>query len=519
MIRSTTILRSIVCFLLLATLWLACKKNDFQDIDLGDHAAEFAFPLFSTDLLLKDLLGQVLNDSLSTDTLIVNPDGTMTLFYTGDVAEKKATDIFTFFQPAIYPLSDSITMMPLQFPEGVGLKEAQLSAGTLGFIFTNHFPETLTGRFEVPQLTKNGQPIVIPFTIAPSGAASVFGPVDLNGYVLSGNTNDLTFIYYAYLPDGTRVMVPSNDLRVGFLNVKFSYFEGNFGYATYPLTRDTIDIDINQTNLDGNVTVKNPKITIRIANSWGFPTRGIVRYLSFIGQNGEEYKLETTAFVDDTIIDFNYPSLNEVGQTKYTDVYLDNTNSNIAEIFNSQPTKLVYDMGGVSNALQTPNLVGFLTDSSIISLQIKVELDLEGSVKNFGSDQTLDLDFGEYSDFDTSKIQDVEFKLVTENSTPISALLQLYFLDNNSVRIDSLFPNGAQPLLRSAPIDSDGKATSSTRTENFVTMQANRFERIRQAKQAFLHTSFTTAEDGQVPVKLIATDKAIVKMGLKVRTK
>lgn len=526
MTRSTTIFRSLLAFLLLLSLWSACKKTDFQNADLGDHSAEFAFPLFTTDLILQDLLAQVLNDSLSNDTLVINPDGTMTLFYTGDVAEKKATDVFSFFKPGIIPLVDSVTVQTLPFPEGVTLQKASLNAGNLGFILTNQFNETLTGRFEVPQLTKNGQVLTFPFSIPPTmGPSWTSGPIDLNGYTLSGNSNNLTFIYYAYLPDGTRVKLLPNtssglsNVYVTFLNVKFSYFEGNFGYAAYPLTRDTIEIDINQTNLDGNVKVKNPKITMRIANSWGFPTRGIIRYLSFIGQNGEEYKLESTAFFQDTIIDFAYPLLSEVGQTKYTDVYLDETNSNIAQIFNSQPTRLVYDLGGISNALQTPNLIGFLTDSSKISLQIKVELDLEGSVKNFDSDQTLDLNFGEYSDFDTTKIQDVEFKLVTENATPISALLQLYFLDTDSIRIDSLFANGAQPLLRSAPVGADGKATGSTRTENFIPMSASRFDRIRQAKQAFLHTSFTTAEDGQVPVKLIATDKAIIKMGIKVRTR
>ncbi len=525
MTRYTTIFRASLCFLLLTGLWSACKKNDFQDIDLADHSAEFAFPLFTTELFLKDLLGQVLNDSLSNDTLVVNPDGTMTLFYTGDVAEKKATDIFTFFQNGFFPLTDSITTTVLQLPIGVTIKRADLNSGTLGFILTNQFGETLNGRFEVPQLTKNGEILTFPFSVPPTtGQAWVSGPIDLTGYTLNGSSNELTFIYYAYLADGTRVKILPNtssglsNVFVTFLNLKFSYFEGNFGYAAYPLTRDTIDIDINQTNLDGNVTVKNPKITIRIANSWGFPTRGIVRYLSFIGQNGEEYKLETTAFAQDSIIDFNYPALNEVGQTKYTDVYLDNTNSNIAQIFNSQPTKLVYDMGGISNALQTPDLVGFLTDSSNISLQIKVELDLEGSVQNFGSNQTLDLDFGDYSSLDTTKIQDAEFKLVTENSTAISALLQLYFLDTDSVRIDSLFANGPQLLLRSAPIGADGKADGTTRTEHFIPMTAARFDRIRQAKQAFLQTSFTTGENGQV-VKLIANDKAIVKMGLKVRTK
>ena len=526
MTRYITIYRSLLALLLLLGLWSACKKSEFRDIELGDHAAEFAFPLFTTDLILQDLLAQVLNDSLSNDTLVVNSDGTMTLFYTGDVAEKKATDIFTFFQDGFVPLLDSNTVMVLQVPMGVIFKEAQLKAGILGFVLTNQYPEALTGRFEVPQLTKNGQALVVPFSIPPTtGLAWNSGPIDLNGYTLSANSNELRFIYYAYLPDGTRVKIPPNsssgfsNVLATFFNLEFGYFEGNFGYAAYPLTRDTIEIDINQTNLDGNVKVKNPKITMRISNSWGFPTRGIIRYLSFIGQNGEEYKLESTVFLNDSIIDFAYPTLNEVGQTKYTDVYLDETNSNIAQIFNSQPTRLVYDLGGVSNALQTPDAIGFLTDSSNISLQIKVELDLEGSVKNFESDQTLDLDFGEYSDFDTTRIQEVEFKLVTENATPISALLQLYFLDADSSRIDSLFSNGPQLLLRSAPVGADGKATGSTRTENFIPMSASRFDRIRQSKQAFLHTSFTTAEDGQVPVKLIATNRAIIKMGLKVKTK
>ena len=37
-------------------LWSACKKSDFENVELGDHTAKYAFPLFTTDLLLKDLV-------------------------------------------------------------------------------------------------------------------------------------------------------------------------------------------------------------------------------------------------------------------------------------------------------------------------------------------------------------------------------------------------------------------------------------------------------------------------------
>jgi hypothetical protein len=514
---------------LLATtlLWAACRKSDFSNAELADHTAEFAFPLFSTELQLKDLLFNILNDTLSGDTIFVNADNTMTLFYTGDVAQKPATDIFNFLQAGAFPMADSTLSNPIQAPGGVTVRIADLLSGTMGFILTNTTTDTLRGYFEVPPMSLNG--VVFrsqDFTIAPSQTWNS-GPLDLTGQRLASDNGILTFKYFAYKSDGTRVLVPNgfSNVFVVFLNLKFSYVEGYWGYQLYPLTRDTIEIDINQTELKGDVRVKDPKVTMRISNSWGFPTRGIIKYLSFIGQNGEEIPLNSTIFQEDAngnkFVDFDYPAFaaNEIGQTKYTDITLDASNSNIADIFNAQPTRLIYEVDGVSNAELDPNLIGFLTDESTISLQLRVELVLEGSVKNFGAEQTLNLDFGEFGSLDSAGIEDVEFKLVTENSTPISTALQIYFRDEAGIYLDSLFDNGPRDILRAAPINAEGIAIGTTRTEEFVPMSADRFDRIRTAKDAFLKTAFTTAEGGQVPVKLLATDKAVVKMGIKVRKK
>jgi hypothetical protein len=262
---------------------------------------------------------------------------------------------------------------------------------------------------------------------------------------------------------------------------------------------------------------------MRISNSWGFPTRGQIKYLSFIGQNGEEIPLTGTIFEKDSFeyVDFNYPSwaLGEVGQTKFTDVVLDETNSNIADIFNSQPTRLIYEVDGISNALRDPNLIGFITDESNIKLQMRVEMVLEGSVRNFGAEQTMSLDFGQFGSLESEGIEDVEFKIVTENGTPISSSMQIYFRDENETYIDSLFTGGARDIIRSAPVNGQGTSAGTTRTEEFVPMTAARFDRIRSAKDAFLKTYFTTANNGETFVKLLATDKIVVKMGVKVRKK
>lgn len=502
-------------------LWSACKKSDFQNLELEERTAEFAFPLFTTDLLLQDLLFNLQGDSLSDDTIYVNDDNTLTLFYSGDVAEKPASDIFKFLNNTVpIPLLDIVYDNPIQSPDGVTIRIADISSGTIAFYLQNNTPDLIQGYFEIPQMSKAGVIFTQAFIALP-GSFYLSDTIPLNGYRLESSSNTLTFKYFAFTPTGERIKMP--DFPIAITNaLTFKYVEGYWGFQWYQLTRDTIEININQTELKGDLKIKDPKVTMRISNSWGFPTRGQIKYLSFIGQNGEEIPLVSSGvFEQDSFSykDFNYPAwiLGEVGQTKFTDITLDGTNSNIADIFNSQPTRLIYEVDGISNALLDPDLIGFITDKSKIALQLRVELVLEGSVRNFGAEQTLKLDFNSFGSLDSANIESVEFKLVTENGTPISSDMQIYFRDENEQILDSLFADGFRTVIRSAPINSDGITTGITRTEEFIPMTAAQFEKIRLSKDAFLKTAFTTANNGETFVKLLATDKITVKMGIKVK--
>ncbi|MBN8680801.1 MAG: hypothetical protein J0M29_21430 [Chitinophagales bacterium] len=500
--------------------WSACKKSDFDNLELDDHTAEYAFPLFTTELLLKDLLFNLQSDSLSDDTVFVNPDNTITLFYSGDVAQKPASDIFNFLNNTLpIVITDTAIFSPLNSPDGVTIRQADILSGTIGFYILNNTPDTLHGYFEIPQLALLGISLRQPFVVAP-GNFFLSDTIPLNGYHLETSGNSLSVKYFAYKPNGERIKVP--DFPIAATNaLKFTYVEGYWGFQWYKLTRDTIEIDINQSELKGDLKVRNPKVTMRINNSWGFPTRGQIKFLSFIGQNDEEIPLVSTVFEHDSFdyVDFNYPSwaLNEVGQTKYTDISLDASNSNIADIFNSQPKRLIYEVDGISNANNDLNLVGFITDKSVIALQIRVEFVLEGAVRNFGAEQTLNLDFGEFGSLDSAGVEEVEFKLVTENGTPITSNAQIFFRDEAGNAIDSLFSDGPRDIIRSAPVNSEGVASGTTRTEEFITMDSARFDKIRTAKDAFLKVYFTTANNGDTFVKLLATDKIVIKMGAKVK--
>jgi hypothetical protein len=338
--------------------------------------------------------------------------------------------------------------------------------------------------------------------------------------------NDLITQYDAYLEDGTKILklpgnngIPAVVMTLQYLT--FSYLEGYWDKVEYDLNTDTIDININQIGLNGEVKVKNPKITITVYNSWGFPTRGLIKYLRFKAKNGDLLELKSPVIIEgtDVGIDFNYPSFaaGEVGQTKATTFYFDETNSNIAEIFNSNPTQMIYKVQGLANAESDPSLIGFITDTSTVRMNVQVELLLEGQLLNFPAEQNLNLDFGSFAD--STGFESAEFKLVTENGMPMTTSMQIYFRDINDVNIDSLFADGPQDAIRSAPVDAvTGLTTGITRTETFIPFTAARFENLRiKAKKGFFKAAFSTAQDGAVPVKILNNQGAVVKMGVKLK--
>jgi len=525
-IMQKSLLLSILTFVTLT--WWACSKENLEGTELADHPAEFAFPLFNTSLKISDLVNNILQENATGDTIIFNPDKTITLFYSGDVSETKATSIFRFFENAIVPVDSSYSELPVKAPDGVTVYRADLSGGTLAVVIRNTLNEKIKVRFFIPNMSNNGAIYTTPLVEIAPGGVYITPQIELDGWALAAVDNLISFEYEAFLEDGTPILriPPAQGVPAIFVtlqNLSFYYLEGYWGKVTYPLSTDTIDIDINQTNLNGNVQVKNPKVTITVFNSYGFPTRGLINYLRFRAKNGELLALESPLIQEGSEIgiDFDYPSFQagEVGQTKETVFYFDDTNSNIADIFNSQPTQLIYQVEGLANADADPSLIGFLTDSSTVRLNVKVELLLEGQLQNFAADQTLNLDFGSFSA--ETPFETAEFKLVTENRMPLTSSLQVYFQNEAGVAIDSLFEEGPKAVIQSAPIEvSTGITTGTTQTDTYIPFSAERFERLRtSAKKAQLFTYFTTAQGGLVPVKILSDQGCIVKMGVRITRK
>jgi hypothetical protein len=154
-------------------------------------------------------------------------------------------------------------------------------------------------------------------------------------------------------------------------------------------------------------------------------------------------------------------------------------------------------------------VVGFLTDSSKFKFQVELEVPMHGSVRNFELNDTLAIDLSK-----NDKVSQAEFKILTDNKMPIDLALQGYFIDQNGKILDSLYTATA-PILRGAPVGSDGLPTGVTTTTNVVNLPAAKFDRLKTAKRIVVKYNISTTSNGAVSVRLKANQAVRVRIGVR----
>ncbi|HFC00861.1 MAG TPA: hypothetical protein ENJ53_08675 [Phaeodactylibacter sp.] len=504
----------IVKFSFFLMLVFAFGCNQFDEIDAPiDAKREIAVPLFYSTTTLPDLLNGFNDETFIT----MGPDDLITLNYRGNVAKKDAVEFFAFVQDVIIPMADSVIAAPYQLSDALDITLMRLKSGLMGYSFKNSYDEPLEVTLDIPQLTKNGESFKKTEILAASGEAnsSILKAVGLSGYQLTSENDTVYMKYEAYLQStGERVLLTEELPWVALTNVEFEYAEGYWGQEVLDLDRDTINIEFFENWVQGDVYFENPKIELRVDNSFGFPVRSVVSVLDILTVNNEMITLESP-FIDNGI-DFGYPSLSEIGEVKTTIFDFTKENSNIVDVMSSSPVSVDYDVDAVSNPDALPE-IGFITDSSYFRVQLAVDLPFRGRVNNFKARDVFDVDFDNYND-----VEYIEFKMIAENNIPLGIDIQLYFADENETIIDSLYLTH-ENILEAAPVDADGNTTGVTSEKTtFATIDAAKFNKIRYAKKLIAEgVFFTTDATSSTPaiVNLKANQEVHIRMGMKVGTK
>lgn len=492
--------------LLLSMFFISCDK-DLDNLEVQTDA-EYAFPLFYGDLNLEDVIDKS-GDSLS---LIIGPNGEMSFKYSGDIVSRTSKEIYSQI-PAIPALvTDTLYGVPVKLNNNISLKKATITDGTIFFTYKSFHTQDVTVKITIPELKKNGKSWTTTRFVNYTGTAPVTDiilPSLLTGYELDLPKDSLHIRYEAIKADGQRDTLSSFAMLVNQL--KFSYVEGYFGNEVFPISRDTIYLNIYKNLLGGELYFEDPRVSVNVFNSFGFPVRSKVNIVNFQGNSGQVYALQSP-FVTNGF-DFLYPKLNEIGKTVVTSFAFNNGNSNISEILNSSPELLDYQIDAIANPDSDPNIIGFMTDSSFFLVNVSVDLPIHGRAKNFKLEDEVSTDLGKLEGFN-----EAEFKLVTENKMPLDVKMQVYFEDDGGKILDSLF-DAEKLLIEAAPVNSNGESAGTIRKETFIPINTQKMETIRSTKNIKMKAFVSTSLQGTVPVRINKNQGLTVKMGAKAKIK
>lgn len=506
----------IIPFFAALLLFCGCNKvSQLNDIEVVETNPEFALPLLNANFTFQSMV-ESLGDLA---TVTIEPDGCIRLTYEGEVLREGA-DVITNAINESLPLgipvivaSDTMTL-PFNVPGEYEFDIIRLKQGTLLSALNNVSSYgNLTVQVIYPNFSKDGAPII--HTFQTDGGNTYGESTDLADATINPEEDGtLKVIYTAVDSDGNNVTLPSNVFFNILDDLQFAYLEGYLGEEVFDSTPGDITIDFFDDIVGGNVYFADPTITMTVTSSFGIPVSSKAEYFDVININGDTLALQSDELGEDLSVNFNYPALDEVGETKETVYIFNKDNSNIAEIIGSGPRLIRYDIDALPNPDQNTALRGFISCESEYFVHMKADLPIYGYASDFNANQKFDLNFGGYEN-----VKSAEFKIITENELPIDIDMQLYFLNVDGAIVDSLF-NEATKVFASPNIDETGVTTGSAEQTLIVPIEANRFRTIADnAKQAEVKSSFSTNDyENETAVKVKADQKMGVRIGLKIVT-
>jgi hypothetical protein len=468
----------------------SCGLPSLEEVELN---GTYAIPLINDRITFQ----QIAEESENFDVLI-SPDGTLTIRYTSELFSENIEELLPSI-PSIgeVPIIDTLSFFPVSASENFVITNAIFKGDEMRFRYTHDKDEVLQINMQIPELKRNGEIFEFDFELSPQGAipyTEFTQSFDLEGYVFNSEDNQLTFRYDARNPDGERIKL--SFAAMSFNQIKFEYAEGSFIRTVYDLLGDSIVIDVFNGWQGGEIEFEDPKITFDIEHSYGFPiSLQINEVLLRTFENQDKLLLGDQL---NTEIPLAFAGLSEVGESNETSILFDKDNSNINTLFNERVKYIDYDVDAVINPSDDLDIKGFISDESFFKLDVNLDIPLSQKVNDLSLTDTIDID-GLLPDVFSS----AEFKIITQNTYPITASLDLIFLDENNIVVERFFGN--EPLM----------VEPSEEETRFLDLNASQITMLKNAKKLVVEPIFDTSSLSSDFVQFLEDQFIELRIGIK----
>lgn len=398
------------------------------------------------------------------------------------------------------------------------LEQVIFKLGTLSVSQSKDFDHDLETTIEFLTLTKDGSPLTIVLNNNSSFDADLANAeLDLTGE--SGTaTNTIEYKITSVVSNTGSDTQGTLSVNVSLNTMEFSFMKGDFNTYQFDEVSDTFETGLPDSEFPDNIAFTNPSVEIGVLNSSGIPFGLDINELSVIKNDGS-VEAVTGTYDDET---FEVNAAATPGETEESAFLIDKNNTdNFVELLNEIPESVFFNGQITANHLGTPPGGNFVTDSSEVVVNSRFVLPLEGYANQYMFTDTLDANLAIDSDIVTP--ENVNLRLQGENGFPMLIALQLYFLDSadNSIILDSLFlTNEEQQLFPAGEVDNAGLVVAPTIQTNDVSIDNEKYERIKGTGSIKLAAYITTPGASENPpesVKISINDYFTIGVGVSVK--
>ncbi|WKN42548.1 hypothetical protein [Tunicatimonas pelagia] len=486
--------------------------EDFSDVEVKVPSPQVSLPLFNTTLTVEDML-----QTGEEGSLLKNADESYSLFYQSSVQSERVKDYFPAIPNQQFAESHSLgldasgfslTGTPPAIFEGsipfdlnnLTIYSIESERGTLAVTIQSGYQHDLEVEASFPNIiSPDGEILTLNFPLPYwNGAGVIEKAEDLSGYEIKLEDGEVSYRLEVSIVGSGQPISSSDEIDFNFSidGLAFNYISGNFTDIRVPIEADTLGIPALSGVVDGTIAT-NPNMSLSFSNSYGVPISPDFSRLYIERVDETVVRLQDEEGFDFFSGGFAFPYLSERSPEPITDTYqITSETSNIDDAFSNVPSALAYGFGFGLNSSET--------DTSFISIesQIGVDLNLEMPLEA-GFDITLEdsiaISFDELED-----VEQLKLLLKTENDFPISADLQVYFLDSKGNIIEDA--NGEQIRL----FEEEGKFLVAAEIVNSVsgetvpanidlpttaTINKDKFEKVRDASHLLVRAQFNSVSD------------------------
>lgn len=524
-----------IALFLAALLSSGClKKYDPDKLADGLWNPNLAVPIAYSRFDVYDILDR----ADENDLVVIDPTtGLLALRYEGQAFSFEAAEVLQLpdlnysnsfsadvdFGFPIIPsfnsqMSESVSeSIDYQTENGEGIYDILLSGGELTIDISTNLQHDLLLQLEFPYITVNGSPLVIdldlPYGGSPSSASS---QNDLTGAFIDftdgGITTNAVAVNITASLTGTGNPIVGNeniDVDLNLSGLSFALARGYIGQQTVALDGDSILIAIFQNSSDGYFELINPRLELRVMNSFGFPVELDITQMQTIDtQDGTVFPL--TGYPNPTVI--GAPTI--VGDSLVTVLEFNNQNtSNISSIITPVPKYLQFAVEGSSNPNGAEDAPNFVAANSQLRVDATLEMPLEGFAYGFLLRDTVEFTFDEPID----EVEWAMIRLYAKNGFPVDLSGQLYLANANYSIIDTLITS-EQQVLQAGLTNSVGKVVSPTEKTTDIFIPRERINKLFDAAYLIFVAESNTLNgtSGEV-VGIYESDFLELRLGLQVQ--